>query len=79
MAEMMKQDYVIRVFTPLGDCWLSEPSDEDDPGFLSTTNDPLLVARYTDFVEARNVLRKMVKQHPASSLKLDVMAQEDGR
>lgn len=79
MAEMKKQDYVVRVFNPLGDCWLSEQSDEDAPDFLPTTSDPVLIARYTDFVEARNVLRKMVKRHPANSFKLDVMARDNGR
>jgi len=68
-----KKDYVIRVHCVLGDCWLTEPSDEDEPSSLATTCDPELIARYSDFIEARKVLRAAVKQHPARSFRMDTM------
>lgn len=66
-------DYVICVSGTPGPCWLTLPSDEDEPGTLATTSDPQLALRFTDFVKARSMLREHVKLHQHRSFKLDLM------
>lgn len=70
------KDYVICVSGTPGPCWLTLPSDDDKPNTLATTSDPQLALRFTDFVEARRVLREHIKLHQHRSFKLDLMAPE---
>ena len=70
------KDYVICVSGTPGPCWLTLPSDEDEPGTLATSSDPQLALRFTKFVEATNMLREHARLHRHRSFKLDVMAPE---
>ncbi|MDP3652455.1 MAG: hypothetical protein Q8R67_12305 [Rhodoferax sp.] len=76
MQPSKAKDYVICVSGTPGPCWLALPCDEDEPGTLATTSDPQLALRFTDFVEARSMLRENVKLHQHRSFKLDLMAPE---
>ncbi|UIF89411.1 hypothetical protein [Cupriavidus sp. UYPR2.512] len=67
-----RQDYVIEVYRP-APTWLTEPSDEDEPGVLAVATDPEKAVRYTDHGEARRAVKEAVKNHPATSFRLGVL------
>lgn len=67
-----RQDYVIEVYRP-APTWLTEPSDEDEPGVLAVTTDPEMAVRYTDHGEARRAVKDAVAKHPTTSFRLGVL------
>lgn len=77
MGQRKAKDYVISVSGSPGHCWLALASDEDDSDTLATTSDRQLAMRWSDFVEARQVLRDHVQLHSNRSFKLDVMDPEE--
>lgn len=66
-------DYVIEVYRPIP-TWLTEPGDEDELGLLAISTDPEMAIRYTDHGEARRAVKAAVRNHPAVSFRLGVLA-----
>ncbi|AOZ11123.1 hypothetical protein [Cupriavidus malaysiensis] len=72
-----KMDYVVRAHCVLGDRWLTVPSDEDEPGTLVTTSDPMMTARFSDFREARQAMMTTARQHPERMFRVDTMDSDE--
>lgn len=61
---MSENPYIIKVSGAPGDCFYVEPGDEDDPAQLHTTSDISMASRWTDFLNVRFEVRRLVKRHP---------------
>ncbi len=68
-----KPDYVVSVYVGwLGDCWLTESSDES-PDDLETTTNPVMANRYADEGEAQSAVVAAAKKFPHRAFCVDML------